>query len=278
MQKRLRIVDIKEKEELEPMVASDLALLEEGFTLLGRQVPTDSGPLDILAVDDDGALVVIELKATVDEGQLIQGLRYYDWVASNAPWIANAYQDKAIDAKETPRLILVAPGFDETTKRVAKYVNLDLDLKEYVCVELPDGSRTLISRSISIPLPPEVPKVYSIPEKLDRIQDEKVRELCKEAITSLGENGIETRPIHGEWMSCWYKNKRFMYLGCKKRFFVCEILQADGDWSGRIRVGTRKDWDELLDTKIHPACERIGQGTQPGALSTEQANEESVDK
>ncbi|MGA2157710.1 MAG: endonuclease NucS domain-containing protein [Dehalococcoidia bacterium] len=269
MTKKMKIIDIKEKEDLEPMLAEDLSLVEDGMVLLGQQVQTDSGPLDILAVDSDGALVVIELKSIVDENHLMQGLRYYDWVASNASWIANAHKDKGIDPKETCRLLLVAPGFDETTKKIAKYINVDLDLIDYTCVELPDSTRSLICRRLSIPIAPEPPKIYSIPDKLKRIQDEKIRELCKEAIEYMNQKGIETRPINAEWISCWYKNKRFMYLGCKKHFFVCEVLHADGDWSNRMRISTKKEWDEIMKGEIHPACQRIAQGTQPGTISSE---------
>jgi|GEM_PF-1015578 hypothetical protein len=269
MTKKLKVVDIKEKEELEPMVANDLELIEDGLILIQRQVPTDSGPMDILAVDSDGSLVTMELKGIVDDQQLVQGLRYYDWVAKNASWISNAYKEKNIDPNETCRLILVAPDFDDVTKKVAKYLNVELDLVKYTGVELPDGTRTIICENINVTEPPEPPKIYTTPEKLNRIIDEKVRLLCKDSIDQMKQHGIETRPIHGEWFSCWYKNKRFMYLGCKKQFFVIEIIQADGDWSRRIRIATKKEWDGVYSTQIIPACERIEKGTQPGVVSVD---------
>ena len=37
-------------------------LLIDGVTLVGRQTPTEGGPLDLLGVDSDGRLVVFELK------------------------------------------------------------------------------------------------------------------------------------------------------------------------------------------------------------------------
>jgi len=42
-----------------------------------RQQLTDSGPLDILAVDEEGTLVVIELKNEAYDGHPDQGLRYH---------------------------------------------------------------------------------------------------------------------------------------------------------------------------------------------------------
>ena len=37
-------------------------LLIPGLRLVGRQTPTEGGPLDLLGVDEDGRLVVFELK------------------------------------------------------------------------------------------------------------------------------------------------------------------------------------------------------------------------
>jgi hypothetical protein len=262
MPNRITEIEIKEKNELEPMLVQDIEQIEQGLKFIGRQMPTDSGPLDILAVDSDGALVIIELKSVIDEGQLIQGLRYYDWVATNAAWISHAYKDIGIDPKESCRLILIAPGFDETTKRVARYIDIELDLKKYICFQLQDGTKTLVFESVGISPHPEVPKVYTIPEKLREIQDEKVRQLCTDAIDAMQKKQIEIRPIHGEWISCWFQNKRFMYMACKKKFFIFEILQSDGDWTSRLRVSTKKEWDNIFENQILPTCERISDNGQ----------------
>lgn len=48
---------------LEDWIANDCSLLAYGLTVVGRQVPTESGPLDLLAIDrQQGRWVVIELK------------------------------------------------------------------------------------------------------------------------------------------------------------------------------------------------------------------------
>lgn len=47
---------------LEDAIVKNPDLLEEGLTLIGRQTPTDGGPLDLLGVDSDGRLVLFELK------------------------------------------------------------------------------------------------------------------------------------------------------------------------------------------------------------------------
>jgi RecB family endonuclease NucS len=48
--------------DLEEWIASDPSIVGPDLIIVGRQVATISGPLDLLAVDRDGNLVVIELK------------------------------------------------------------------------------------------------------------------------------------------------------------------------------------------------------------------------
>ena len=47
---------------LEETLVRNPDLLIPGLRLVGRQTPTDGGPLDLLGVDEDGRLIVFELK------------------------------------------------------------------------------------------------------------------------------------------------------------------------------------------------------------------------
>ena len=48
--------------EFEELLVANPEMLEPGLRLIGRQTPTQTGWLDLLAVDTDGRLVVFELK------------------------------------------------------------------------------------------------------------------------------------------------------------------------------------------------------------------------
>src|SRR5208283_6072198 len=129
---KVKCVSLTEREELEPSLIADPDLIEPGLKVITHQLMTDSGPLDILAVDFDSALVVIELKTTPDDGHLDQGLRYYDWCRQNVSWISLVYSDKFEIGPGLPvRLMLVAPSFTDLVKRIAKYIDCELDLVEY---------------------------------------------------------------------------------------------------------------------------------------------------
>ena len=78
----LEEIEIEEK-KLEQILYENPDYLEEGLKSVGRQFPTDSGPLDLLCVDADNILVVVELKNEEDDYQLLQALRYYDYIAEH---------------------------------------------------------------------------------------------------------------------------------------------------------------------------------------------------
>ena len=60
---KLRLTERVETEEmLEAVLVANPDLLMSGLTPVGRQVPTDTGVIDLLGIDEDGRLVVFELK------------------------------------------------------------------------------------------------------------------------------------------------------------------------------------------------------------------------
>ncbi len=99
--------------DLENSLVSDIGQLEQGLAiynkddLYGRQLDTGAvGRLDILAVDEEGRLVVIELKAGEVGDQVCgQLLRYMGWVK----------RELAREGQEV-RGIIVASGFKDRLK------------------------------------------------------------------------------------------------------------------------------------------------------------------
>lgn len=247
----VRTVNLSKESDLERVLIDHPTCIEDGLVVLAHQHPTDSGPLDILAVDSEETLVVIELKNEASDGQLDQGLRYYDWCRQNISWITAAYAAKTkIKAENAPRLLLVAPSFTETVRRISKYVNAELELIEFHVFQTEKGERGLICNSIDFgqaPVPPEIP---SIEKKMEYFQSEKVKELFQQVLAELETKKVEVKPIHELWISFWYSGKRFMYAAPKRKFFVVQVLKTDSNWSGRIRVSTRKEWEHTLQEYV----------------------------
>lgn len=242
---KLKPMEISEQ-VLEDYIVNNPNDVEEDFRVVDRQWPTDSGPLDILGVDGEGILVIVELKAKEDDGQLLQGLRYYDYVASNIVSIVKHLENRHISVLEDePRLMLIAPSFSRTLIRVAKYIDVDLDLKEYQAFELPSGDIDIVFRSIEIEERKE-PKIYpTLEEKLDFIEREDMRSLARVFLEELKKLGCELKMVHDEWISLRYAGKRIAAMGCKKKFFVIETQTEEG-WR-RFRVQTREDYEKYLN-------------------------------
>ncbi|NIM92102.1 MAG: DUF91 domain-containing protein [Anaerolineales bacterium] len=261
MSLKVKPITLRERDELEPMLIANPEVIEDGLQIIFHQHPTDTGPLDILAFDSEETLVVVELKNEASDGHLDQGLRYYDWCRQNISWIADAYKGKAtINPESPPRLILIAPSYTDTVKRIAKYVDVELQLIEYHAFENEQGERGIICTEIDFGQAPEPPSIPTIEKKLEWFKDEKVRNLFVEALSELEMKGVEIRPIHGLWISFFYRGKRFMHMGPKRTFFVANVLTPGGTWTGRMRIYKRQEWEELVSGDIQEYMEYLESG------------------
>jgi hypothetical protein len=254
---KLKPIHIREREELEPMILANPEVIEKGLRIIAHQHMTDSGPLDILGVNSEGALVVIELKNEATDAHLDQGLRYYDWCRQNLAWISQAYKEHGVNPENALVLILIAPSFTENVLRIAKYIDVELQLFEYHAVENEKGERGLICTELDYGQPVEPPPITTMDKKFEYFQDNKVKELFKTALEELGTRGVEIRPINGLWISFWYKGKRFMYMSPKRTFFVAEILSPTGEWSGRLRITKTEEWQIVFKEWILKYIEHL---------------------
>ncbi len=254
---KIKPISISER-EVESIIVANPEAVEQGFQIIAHQHPTDSGPLDILGVDAEATLVVIELKNEASDGHLDQGLRYYDWCRQNLAWITQVYNSKIrVNSEAPPRLILIAPSFTETVKRIAKYVDVELQLFEYHAFENEKNEKGIICTEIDFGQPPEPPPIPTIEKKLEYFQDARVKDLFKAVLSQLQQRGVEVKPINGLWISFWYKGKRFMVMSPKRNFFVADVLSLGGNWEGRQRISNQKEWDTLFSGQITKYLEHL---------------------
>ena len=70
-------IQLESEQLLEDTLVANPNLLLDGLKLVGRQMPTEGGPLDLLGVDGDGRLVVFELKrGTLSRDAVAQVIDY----------------------------------------------------------------------------------------------------------------------------------------------------------------------------------------------------------
>lgn len=242
---KLQPVQVSEL-ELEDYIVKNPEVIEEDFKILARQWPTDSGPLDILGVDAEGVMTIIELKVNEDDSQIIQGLRYYDFVSTNIIALAKHFsREKFQISEQDSRLILIAPSFSYTLRRICKYLDVELELKEYSAYKLPSGEVEIVLRTVEIEELGRLRIYPGLEQKLGMIQDEGMRNLAKKFLEELEKRGFEKRMVHDEWISLWYGGKRVATLGCKRKFFVVETETEEG-WK-RFRVQSEMDYQQIIN-------------------------------
>lgn len=108
------------EENLEDFTVDQINQLEEGLKVIGRQVETNAGRIDILCQDKDDNFVVVELKRGRISDQVVGQLsRYMGWVTEN----------KTHDLKKV-RGIIVASEADRNLDYALK-ANSQMELKTF---------------------------------------------------------------------------------------------------------------------------------------------------
>lgn len=132
---------------LEDLLVSSPELLGDGLTLVARQLTTESGIPDLLAIDGDGRLVVLELKRGLltrdavaqvldyasdlaqrggeDLARFVEehsGHRGIEKIDDFADWYASSYPNVVDALEQTPRMLLVGLGVDERARRMVSFL------------------------------------------------------------------------------------------------------------------------------------------------------------
>ncbi len=134
------------EEQIESAIESAPELLGIDVLIVGRQTQTPSGPLDLLAIDGDGRLVIIENKRDrTPRDVLAQAIDYAAWANSltfaevalvyskyrrsfsdDEADLAEAYEERfgeELEAiAEAPRMIVVASRLDDATERMIEFL------------------------------------------------------------------------------------------------------------------------------------------------------------
>ncbi|MBI5760270.1 MAG: hypothetical protein HZA46_17280 [Planctomycetales bacterium] len=82
---------------LEDLIRQHFGQIEDGLVYVDHQKAAAGGRLDVLLVDSGKSLVVAELKIVQDDGMLLQGVDYYDYVSSHVEAFARLYKPHGID-------------------------------------------------------------------------------------------------------------------------------------------------------------------------------------
>jgi RecB family endonuclease NucS len=126
-------VEVSEQ-HLEELIRLHADEIEAGLVYIDHQRQTDGGRLDVILADSGKAFVIAELKVTEDDGMLLQGVDYCDYVTRNIERLAREYKQHQIDPTQEVRLLLIAPSFSQTLINRCRWVNITISLFAFTCL------------------------------------------------------------------------------------------------------------------------------------------------
>ncbi len=221
------------EQELEDLVRQGPELIEDGFVYVDRQKRTAGGRLDVLLMDSGKSLVVAELKVIQDDGMLMQGLDYYDYVSTNLEAFARLYKTHSIDPTQQPRLVLIAPTFSQNLVNRCKWLNPQVSLFTFNCLKF-EGEADVVPvfTEQGIPTPPEPPDVPTLAGNLNYITDVAVRTKVSELLDEIKNwktGNISIDPIKYA-ISMKVNGHVFAQLYPRRKHYVIGTYNASGEW------------------------------------------------
>ena len=245
--RKYKIVDISEK-QLEEMVRKGPDIIEDGLKYIDHQKRTDRGPLDVLFADSGNALVVAELKVTEDDGMLVQGIDYYDYISSNIDGFARAYKDTIIDPLQKPRLFLVAPSFSVSLLNRCKWIDIPISLFTFQYISLEDNPTEIIPifKEITSPSRLQPVEVYTLEQRLNYMTDAALKKMAKELLEEIQEwdrDNILIEPLKYD-ISIKVSGRVFSYLGPRRKYFIVYTYDNENKWTG-YPIHQADDLDEV---------------------------------
>ena len=233
--RKYKAVDVSET-QLEEMVRKAPDLIEEGLRYIDHQKRTERGPLDVLFADSGKALVIAELKVVEDDGMLVQGMDYYDYITNNIEGLARAYKDKKIDPTQKLRLFLIAPSFSISLLNRCKWIDIPISLFTIQYIAFEDDPKEIVPifKEITIPSMPTKVEVYTLEQRLSYITDNKVRKTVENLLSEIKEwdkDNILIEPTKYD-ISIKVSGRVFSYIGPRRKHFMIYTYDTDGEWKG----------------------------------------------
>lgn len=223
------------EQELEDLVRRNVGQIEEGLVYVDHQKSTDSGGrFDVIMADSGKSLVVAELKVVQDDGMLLQGLDYYDYVATQIEAFARLYKKFSIDPTQKVRLFLIAPSFSQTLINRCKWLDLPVSLFTFNCLKF-DGDEDIVPifNEQQVTVAPAPIEITQLEDHLTYITDlivrEKVASLLDE-IKAWKPGNISADAIQYA-ISLKVNGRVFAYLYTRRKYFQIATFDSNDEWT-----------------------------------------------
>jgi hypothetical protein len=253
-------IDVTEQ-QLEDLVRRHTDDIEKGLVYVDHQRPTGGGRLDVLIVDSGKSIVLAELKVVEDDGMLLQGVDYYDFLSSHKESFARLHKDKEIDPTQEVRLFLIAPSFSQTLINRCKWIDIPIALFTYNCLIITGtGDIIPVFAEQAIPSPLKIVEVFHIEDILSYITDPGVRADVNSTIEEIKRWKPERISVDAtkDALSMKVDGRVFAYLYPRRKHFLIATYNAENIWSA-YPIHGKEDLDNVLPV-TNAAMERKTKG------------------
>lgn len=231
--KTYKKIDVSEQ-QLEDLVRRYTDEIEEGLVYVDHQKQTVGGRLDVLMVDSGNALVIAELKIVQEDGMLMQGLDYYDYISCHIEAFARLYESHKIDPKQQVRLFLIAPSFSQTLINRCRWLDLPISLFTFNCLLFEDDVDLVpIFSEQELPTRPTTIELSSIDDHLMYITDSEVRNSVKKLLEEVQGWKQETITLDATQsvISMKINGRVFAYLGVRRKHYRIATYNDQDEWT-----------------------------------------------
>lgn len=186
-------------------------MLDAGIQLVGRQTPTEGGPLDLLGVDRDGRLVVFELKrGSLTRDAVTQCIDYasdlnamgdeqlashiakrsgtggIEAIENFEEWYQAGFGKEDLSDLRPPRLVLVGLGIDSRAERMASFLrDGGISISVLTFFGYKRGSETLLARQVEVEAPTSTPLSQTAYKGAAQKRQELDQRLAEQGLQSL---------------------------------------------------------------------------------------------
>ncbi len=154
--KKLKTLSIAKEKELQTMVEKNLLETLDMHFLASEYQTTFGGRIDTLAVDMNGAPVIIEYKRNKNDNVINQGLSYLKWLKAQKVEFFEMLMMKVLDEKlraslkvdwKNPRVICIAESYSKFDIDTVEVIPMRIELLKYRYYE--DGIFSLEPLAVS---------------------------------------------------------------------------------------------------------------------------------
>lgn len=256
----IKKVDVENEKELQQLLFENPSAIEEGLKFIAKEVPAHGKKrIDLLGQDEDGLLVIVELKIEAQEDLLVQILDYVDFAFRHFRILFERFpelEEKSdFDPFDDIRVMVVAENFDEVFRRVAAHVEWEIEAFKFQAFETEDGIKSIICLQEDIPELPYFPREDPISEAshLDYIRDDKARLAADKILEMVNAfEGVEIVPT--QYYLAFKRKRNFAAIRTRRNYFYLWYRDSNAEeWEEKIT--SPDDISEKLKEELEDAFE-----------------------